>query len=137
MRALIDTCIIIDALQDRRPFADDARAVFYAAADCLFDGYITAKSTADIYYLTHRHTHSDKKTRDTLKKLCALFEILDTAAADCINAVDSCISDYEDAIMAESAARSGMDCIVTRNVSNYSLSKVPVYTPQEFLAALG
>ena len=137
MRAVIDTCIRNDARQDHRPLADDARAVLDAAAYGLFDGYITAKSTADIYYLTHRHTHSDKKTRDTLKKLCALFEILDTAAADCINAVDSCISDYEDAIMAESAARSGMDCIVTRNVPNYSLSKVPVYTPQEFLAALG
>ena len=134
MRALIDTCIIIDALQDRRPFADDARAVFYAAADGLFDGYITAESTADIYYLTHRHAHSDKGTREALKKLCALFEILDTAAADCINALDSDIKDYEDAVMAESAVRSGMDCIVTRNTADYLFSKVAVYTPHEFLA---
>lgn len=137
MRALIDTCIIIDAIQNRKPFSDDAQAIFYAAADGLFDGYLTAKSAADIYYLMHRHTHCDKETRDVLKKLFALFELLDTAAADCINAAGSDIKDYEDAIMVESAARSGMDCIVTRNASDYIFSKVTVCTPQEFLARLG
>ena len=82
MRALIDTCIVIDALQNRSPFANDARAIFYAAADNRFDGYVTAKSTADIYYLMHRYTHSDKETRDVLRRLGSLFEFLDTSAAD-------------------------------------------------------
>lgn len=134
MRALIDTCIVIDALQNRSPFANDARAIFYAAADNRFDGYVTAKSTADIYYLMHRYTHSDKETRDVLRRLGSLFEFLDTSAADCINAIDSNIRDYEDAIMSESAERSGMDCIVTRNTADYLFSKVAVYTPHEFLA---
>ena len=129
MQALKDTCIVIDALQNRSPFANDARAIFYAAADNRFDGYVTAKSTADIYYLMHRYTHSDKETRDVLRRLGSLFEFL-----DCINAIDSNIRDYEDAIMSESAERSGMDCIVTRNTADYLFSKVAVYTPQEFLA---
>ena len=136
MRALIDTCIVIDAFQNRRPFADDARAIFYAAADDRFDGYVTAKSAADIYYLMHRYTHSDKETRDVLRRLGSLFEFIDTAAADCVNAIDSDIKDYEDAIMTESAARSCMDCIVTRNAADYLFSKVTIYTPQEFLAIL-
>ena len=29
MKALIDTCIIIDALQDRKPFSKDAQQIFY------------------------------------------------------------------------------------------------------------
>ena len=69
-----------------------------------------------------------------LRRLGSLFEFLDTSAADCINAIDSNIRDYEDAIMSESAERSGMDCIVTRNTADYLFSKVAVYTPQEFLA---
>ncbi len=36
--------------------------------------------------------------------------------------------------MEESAARSGMDCIVTRSTADYLFSKVAVYTPQEFIA---
>ena len=33
MRALIDTCIIIDALQAREPFAEDAQQIFLAVAN--------------------------------------------------------------------------------------------------------
>ena len=68
------------------------------------------------------------------RRFCALFELSDTTAYDCINALDSDIKDYDDAVMAESAARSGMDCIVTRNTADYLFAKVAVYTPQEFLA---
>ncbi|WP_294360970.1 PIN domain-containing protein, partial [uncultured Clostridium sp.] len=62
MKALIDTCIIIDALQERIPFAENAKKIFIASANRHFDGFITAKSIADIYYLIHRYTHSDAKT---------------------------------------------------------------------------
>ena len=63
MRALIDTCIVIDALQDRQPFNKAAQALFLAVANRRFDGFLTAKSIADIYYLTHRSTHSDAETK--------------------------------------------------------------------------
>ena len=56
MRALIDTCIIIDALQAREPFAEDAQQIFLAVANKRVMGFLTAKSAADIYYITHRHT---------------------------------------------------------------------------------
>ena len=63
MKALIDTCVVMDFLQHREPFADDAKAIFRAAACEQFTGCITAKSATDIYYLTHRCTHNDKKAR--------------------------------------------------------------------------
>ena len=52
MRILIDTCIIIDALQNREPFNKNAQEIFLLAANRKFDGFITAKSVTDIYYLT-------------------------------------------------------------------------------------
>ena len=36
MRALIDTCVIIDALQNREPFAEDAQKIFLAVANKRF-----------------------------------------------------------------------------------------------------
>lgn len=54
MKALIDTCIIIDYLQLRQPFFADAREIVMSAAANHFDGFITAKSATDIYYLMHR-----------------------------------------------------------------------------------
>ena len=73
MRAVIDTCVIVDALQSREPFCKDAQSIFLLCANRQFEGFLTAKAITDIYYLTHRQTHSDKATRDVLTKLCALF----------------------------------------------------------------
>ena len=133
MRVLLDTCVVIDALQSREPFCKDAQEIFLAAANRRFDGYLTAKATTDIYYLTHRLTHSDKETRRILSTLLGLFELIDTAGMDCRRAVSSDMGDFEDAVMAESALRSGMDYIVTRNGRDYRQSPVPVCSPGELL----
>lgn len=136
MRALIDTCIVIDALQAREPFSADAQNIFLAVANKRCVGFLTAKSAADIYYLTHRHTHSDHETRQILHTLFSLFELMDTAGIDCRQALSSELTDYEDAIMVESALRGGIDCIVTRNLKDYAKSSVQVYSPSEFLAQI-
>lgn len=136
MRALIDTCIIIDVLQSRTPFAEAAQKIFIYTANKQFEGYITAKSVTDIYYLTHRLTHSDMETRKILSKLFTLFHLLDTTSLDCRKAISSEMSDYEDAIMVETAIRSGMDCIVTRNTKDYAKSSLKIYEPSAFLNVL-
>ena len=100
MRVLVDTCVIIDALQSRVPFAEDAQRIF-------------------IY-----------------SKLFTLFHLLDTTSLDCRKAISSEITDYEDAVMVETAIRSEMDCIVTRNVKDYMKSSVKVYEPSAFLKLL-
>lgn len=136
MRVLIDTCVIIDALQSREPFKDDAEKIFILAANKCFDGFITAKSVTDIYYLVHRATHSDNDTRKILSNLFVIFEPIDSAGLDCLKAISSEISDYEDAVMAETALRTGMEYIVTRNIKDYVKSAVSVCTPKNFLEIL-
>lgn len=133
MRALIDTCVVLDALQNREPFCGDAQQIFLAVANKHLVGFLTAKSATDIYYLTHRHTHSDQETRRVLNTLFNLFELLDTTGIDCRRAISSDMTDYEDAVMAESALRSGIDCIVTRNLKDYTKSPVQIYTPDALL----
>lgn len=133
MKVLIDTCIIIDVLQSRQPFCNEAQKLFLFAANHQFDGYITAKSVTDIYYLSHRLTHDDKKTREILSKLFELFEIADTTGADCRRAVPSPISDFEDAVMSETAIRINADCIVTKNKKDYLKSPVPVFLSDDFI----
>lgn len=133
MRALIDTCIIIDALQNREPFSDNAQQIFLLAANQKFTGYVTAKSVTDIYYLMHRCTHNDKETRNVLNKLLIIFGIMDTAGVDCRHALISNVSDYEDAVMIETAKRSDADCIITRNTKDYAHADITIYTPDEFI----
>lgn len=136
MKAVMDTCIIIDALQNRQPFCEDGQKIFLLCANDEFEGFLTAKAITDIYYLTHRQLHNDKATREIIVKLCKLFSIVDTSSLDIINALSSEVSDFEDAVMIESAVRYGVDCIVTRNVKDYSKSSLPVFAPEEFISLL-
>lgn len=136
MRVLVDTCIIIDVLQSRTPFAEAAQKIFIYTANKRLEGYVTAKSVTDIYYLTHRLTHSDAETRKILSKLVTLFHLLDTTSLDCRKAISSEIADYEDAIMVETAIRSEMDCIVTRDVKDYRKASVKVCEPSALLKLL-
>ena len=123
----------MDALQSREPFCKEAQSIFLLCANRQFEGFLTAKAITDIYYLTHRQTHSDKATRDVLTKLCALFVLLDTTALDIRKAISAEISDFEDAVMVETAVRSGADCIVTRNTKDYAKAQIAVCTPEEFI----
>lgn len=53
MNVVVDTCVIIDALQQRELFCIDAQAICLAIAEDKVTGFITAKSVTDIYYLMH------------------------------------------------------------------------------------
>ncbi len=136
MRVLVDACVIVDVLQAREPFRAEAEKIFIAAANKRVDAFITAKSVTDIYYLIHRSTHSDKETRKILSNLFVIFEVIDSAGLDCLKALSSEMTDYEDAVMTETALRTGMDWIVTRNVKDYGKSPVSVCTPSEFLSLI-
>ena len=72
-RALIGACIVIDALQNREGFCDDAQKMFLAVANKRFVGFLSAKSVTDIYYLTHHYIHSDKDIRAFLNTLLYIF----------------------------------------------------------------
>ena len=99
-------------------------------------GFLTANSMTDIYYLMHKALHSAEETKKVLGVLFNLFEILDTCGIDCRRALTSDISDYEDAVMIEAAARAEIDCIVTRNLKDYAGAPMPVYSPAQFVELL-
>ncbi len=133
MNVLIDTCVIMDFLQRREPYYEDAhRLMQYAGAEA-FAGGITAKSALDIYYLTRKCTHSEKESRTTLNKLLSVVGLFSTSAEDLFHAISSDVSDFEDAVMVETGLRVQADCIVTRNKKDFARSPLPIYSPSEFL----
>ena len=136
MKAVIDTCVVVDFLQDRKPFSDAANAVFVAAASDSFDAYITANSVSDIYYLLSRSLHDDRKCHKVISDLFELVGILDATSLDCKKALLSKMTDYEDALLDEIAERSGMDFIITWNIKDFSGSQVRALDSEEFLALL-
>ncbi len=136
MKILFDTCVIIDALQKREPFYEDARALLLAVASEQIEAFLTAKSVSDIYYLIHRHFHDIPKSKKVINDLLSVMSVLDTCAIDCRTALIMGTGDYEDAIMMATASRAKMDGIVTRNGKDYAASAIKIYTPKELLAAI-
>lgn len=59
MKVLIDTCVVIDLLQNRVPFSNDAKKIFYLIGDKKINGCITANSCTDIYYITRKALHDE------------------------------------------------------------------------------
>lgn len=133
IKVLLDTCVVIDALQAREPFALSAQNIFLAAATDQCQACLTAKEMTDIYYLTHHALHSKEGTEQVISKLFSLFTILDTTAEDVEQAIALPLSDYEDGVMVETAIREKMDCLVTRNLKDYQKAPFTIYSPEEFL----
>ena len=136
MKALIDTCVIVDILQKRDPFYAAAMEILLAVSNKKCTGILTAKSITDIYYILRRSIHNEQEVRKLVRVLFTLFEVVDTFSIDCELALSSAIKDYEDAIMVETGSRVGAECIVTRNLKDYKLSSLPVLSPEQFLEEL-
>lgn len=133
MKAIVDTNVILDALTGREPWNKEAEEIFLSAAQCRGEYYITANVVADIYYLLRKHLKNRDVVVGIMNKLFQLFMIYDTSAEDCINALHSPITDYEDAVLIEVAKRNKVDYIITRNVNDYANSTIESVLPKDFL----
>ncbi len=140
MRVLVDTNIMVDVLQKREPWFEDGAAVFRAIANNVIIGCLTTKQIADLYFFTRKvfkgEEKAEMKARQVIGKLFSLFDVIDTLGIDCQNALGVNNGDYEDAILIESAARTGVDCIVTRNIEHFRLSPIPAFSLEAFAEEL-
>ncbi|GHV96514.1 DNA-binding protein [Spirochaetia bacterium] len=133
MKVLLDTNVVLDAVACREPFRKEAEQIVMLAANEALDCYITANTITDIYYITRKY-FSDAITRDKLRYLFTVFSVLDLYAADCENAINFPLPDYEDAILALCAQKNGVDYIITRDGDFLDhAGTLPVISPKGFL----
>lgn len=133
MKILVDTNVIIDALTSREPWNESAEKIFIMAANNIVDMYITASSATDIYYLVRKHLHNAETARQVMGKLYSLVGILEVKEEDCVDALVSPITDYEDAVVEQVARRSGVECIVIHNQKDYEPGLTKVFLPDDFI----
>lgn len=133
MKILVDTNVVIDALTSREPWNESAEKIFLMAANHIIDLYITASSATDIYYLIRKHLHSAETAKQIMGKLYSLIGILEVTGNDCLEALASPISDYEDAVVEKVASRKELDYIVTRNTKDYQAGNTKIILPDDFV----
>lgn len=128
--------MIIDALTSREPWNESAEKIFIMAANHIVDMYITASSATDIYYLVRKHLHNTEAAKQVMSKLYSLMGILEVTGNDCVEALASSITDYEDAVVEKVASRKDMDYIVTRNIKDYQAGNTQVILPDDFISLI-
>lgn len=136
MKILVDVNVIIDAIENREPFAAAAQQILLYVELKYSESYVTADSLTNLYYVIHHLTHSKKRARDVIASTLELFHILDISESDCRLAHLANRPDFEDSILMETAHRHHLDYIVTRNAKNFAHSPVPALTPEALLAKL-
>lgn len=126
MKVFLDTCIVLDALQNRQPWAEASKELFLTIADGVkLQGYMSAKAITDIYYILRKALGSEEQARQEIQKLLKLFVVLDTTVDDLQNAIESPCRDYEDGVASEIAKRNGVDYLCTRNKKDYVIQGSP------------
>jgi len=137
MRALIDTCIIIDFATARdEHLSREANYILASSYLNYYEGFISSNTVTDIYYIIHRLTHDKKTALENLSTLLDYVRIAEVTSEDCRNAALRSDKDFEDSVLMECALRYKADYIVTDNIDDYKNSPVPAICAAEFVKKL-
>lgn len=133
---LCDINVILDIFLKRDPHYGPAAKLFSLIEEKKLQGYLSAQSFPTMFYLLSRELKRDKAMR-VLEKLRIVFRVaaVDEKVIDL--SLASTFKDFEDAVQYYSAIHVRADCLITRNKVDYRVDRLPVMTPEEFLALIG
>ena len=131
MKLLFDTNVILDNLLNRSSFASDSTSAILSALGNEYECMVSASSITDLFYIINKQTGNRSETWEKVAVLSHIFEVIDVTREDIFSALDSRMRDFEDAVVAYTAARHHASYIVTRNVDDFKFSPVPAINPSE------
>jgi len=132
MKVLIDTNVILDVLCKRLDFYEDSARVFRLCEVRRISGVISALTIPNIMYILRKEL-DETKTKEILDNLFLIFSVADLKADDLKKAASMKFKDYEDAVQSACAERIKANYIITRNIKDFTLSRVAAIRPAEFL----
>lgn len=135
MVLLIDANVILDVLLNRQEFVKDSSIIWKLCETGKVKGYVSAITFANLVYIMRKQLNS-KAIEDVFQKLNLIFDFTDFSVSDLTRAAEWNWEDFEDAIQSATAERVQADYIITRNVRDFSKSKVIAFTPSELLARI-
>ena len=133
MTVVLDTNIIMDALQERQPFDVEAKEILKCSQNgeltCLF----TANAATDIFYL-YSKARGLRSANIALNFLLMQYSVVSVTHEDCSNALSLTVDDFKDALVAVCAQKANADYIITRDDKFLkSVSPVKLITPKTLI----
>ena len=94
---------------------------------------LQAHSISNMFFIL-RKDYTVKERREILLNICTIFDVEGIDKAKLLSGLaNEEFSDFEDCLQMECAKSYGADYIVTRNVSDYSVSDIKAILPSEYL----
>lgn len=131
MKVCFDVSTVVYLYTDS-PRQGDALIAYDVAVVRGFEPFVPASALADIHYVLHRCGLSGKRLQQAMDSLFEMFDVFDVNGQDALCAQANDMRDFEDALIAESALRNGMDCVLTYNTKDFKTSSVPAMLPATF-----
>ena len=133
MRVLIDTNVILDWLMCREPFHEAARRVMEESVFGELEGYISAHSLTDLFYIL-RKDFDIAKRKSLLMFLCEKLQVI----PENVEMIKAALKredwkDLEDGLQMQCAKEKELDYIITRNIRDFEKSPVPVLIPEKLM----
>lgn len=134
-QVLIDSDVILDFLLEREPFSSDASKVLALCANSIIKGFVTPVIVSNTFYILSKLI-SNKMAKSKIKTLLIDLDVLMMNKSIVIEALNSNFKDFEDALQYYSAVNNKeIDTIITRNIKDYKLSNIPIYTSTHYIKA--
>ncbi|MBR6200200.1 MAG: PIN domain-containing protein [Spirochaetales bacterium] len=133
MRILIDTNVLLDFLTKRPDFFKDACDVIAFCVNDKIEGFIAAHSVVNAFYLMRKdYLHSER--RKIILNVLKCLSIVDIDEEKIISSLENEeFTDFEDCLQDECAEEIRADYIVTRDMNDFTKSKIPAITPSDFV----
>ena len=130
-KVFLDTNFIMDLLVRGPEYSIVAKSVLDEGAVRDYQFYVSFLSVANFAYINRKV--EKKRLRENIELICDLFNVIPNDKNNLIQAWDYEPTDYEDAVQYSSALSNKCDCIITRNKQDFYFSKLPIFTPEEFI----
>lgn len=131
-KLFVDTNIVIDLLQKREDFFEEAQELFTLADRKKVKLFISSLTIANTHFLLSKH-YNFNDARKILSKFKVLVEILPLDNKIIDLALTSDLKDFEDAIQFFTAIEHNTDIIITRNKKDFKKQNLPILTAKEYL----
>jgi predicted nucleic acid-binding protein len=135
MKILIDANVLLDVALEREPFFSDSDRILALSEQKTLIGYVSASSFSDLFYIL-RKSKGKSLALDFLRHIVSFCQIATVDDSVIRQALAEDFKDFEDAIQYTAAIASQLDGIVTRNPQDFTDQTIPIYTPQNLIAAI-
>jgi predicted nucleic acid-binding protein len=136
MKVLFDTNVLLDVFLEREPFFETSAQVIGLAEKGEIEGWICGTTVTTIFFLLAKHL-TPLKAQHHVRGILKIFNVSVINRVVLEDALESNFNDYEDGVLYHSAIHAKLNAIITRNQKDFIKSEIPVYSPAEFLEALG